>query len=71
MYRDWLERGNYVWGIRHDGKLYPCKHILSQASGIHNGSLSGGWGAGGTNGYLERLGFQIVRKESAVQSPIF
>lgn len=61
-YRSWLEKANYKYAIAHAGRLYPCKHILSRASGIPTSLFNGG---SQTNGILERLGFQVILKPGA------
>lgn len=32
-YKCWLQRGNYRWAVRHNGKLYPCKWLVVRAMG--------------------------------------
>ena len=33
-YDRWLDKRNYQYALRHRGRLYPCKHILAEASGF-------------------------------------
>ena len=33
-YDRWLEKGIYKYVVRHNGRVYPPKHILSQAIGM-------------------------------------
>lgn len=58
-YDNWLDKGNYKYALRYGGKLYPCKYILSQASGLHPRSFSGGEQ---TNRVFRQLGFEIESK---------
>lgn len=58
-YDRWLDKANYKYALEYGGKLYPCKYVLSEASGLHIRSFSGGEQ---TNRVLRDLGFDIVRK---------
>lgn len=58
-YDQWLDKANYKFALGYGGKLYPCKYVLSEASGLHTRSFSGGEQ---TNRVLRDLGFEIVRK---------
>lgn len=58
-YENWLDNANYKYAVQHNDKLYPCKHILSQATGIATAEFSGGEQ---TNRVFEALGFTVVRK---------
>ncbi|MBK9940510.1 MAG: hypothetical protein IPP13_02655 [Kouleothrix sp.] len=58
-YDSWLEKASYKFAIKYDGKLYPCKYILSQATGIDTSEFSGG---NQTNSVFRRLGFQVIEK---------
>jgi hypothetical protein len=59
QYDNWLDKGNYKYALSYGGKLYPCKHILSEASGLHIRSFSGGEE---TNRVFRELGFEVVAK---------
>jgi hypothetical protein len=58
-YENWLDKRSYKYAIRYGGKLYPCKHILSQASGISVREFSGG---DQTNSVFRHLGFEVGMK---------
>lgn len=58
-YDSWLEKGNYKYAVQHDGKLYPCKYILSLATGVPTSEFSGGEQ---TNRVFRRLGFSVIDK---------
>ena len=58
-YDNWLNKGNYKYALRYGGKLYPCKYILSEASGLHIRSFSGGEQ---TNRVFRDLGFEVESK---------
>lgn len=58
-YDNWLDRDTYKFALHYGGKRYPCKYILSEASGHDIRSFSGGEQ---TNRVLERVGFEIARK---------
>lgn len=59
MYDGWLDKGNYKYALSYGGKRYPCKHILSEASGLDIRSFSGGEQ---TNRVFRQLGFEVGRK---------
>jgi len=61
QYDRWLEKRNFKFAIKWEGKLYPPKHILSQASGINTSEFSGGQQ---TNSVFKTLGFTIIDKPS-------
>ena len=58
-YDSWLEKGTYKYAVQHDGKLYPCKYILSLATGVPTSGFSGGEQ---TNRVFRRLGFRVIDK---------
>jgi len=58
-YDGWLDKRTYKYAVRHDGRLYPCKHILSVASGFDLTEFGGGQQ---TNSKFEGLGFEVVDK---------
>jgi hypothetical protein len=58
-YDSWLHKETYKYAIRHNGKLYPCKHILSQATGIDTSEFNGGEQ---TNSVFRKLGFRDITK---------
>ena len=64
LYRRWMEKGNYKYVLWHDGKRYPPKHILSQATGIATADFGGGIAE--TNRVLKQLEFTVVPKQARV-----
>src|SRR3546814_190243 len=54
----WDTRANQLYAVKHKGKLYPPKKILSLATGTPVMELHGGWQ---TNDVLQDLGLTIVR----------
>ena len=58
-YDDWLSRATYKYAVRHEGRLYPPKLILSMLTGVDRMKFNGG---GQTNSVFERLGFEVVDK---------
>jgi hypothetical protein len=59
MYESWLQKDSYIYAVRYDEKVYPPKHILSQAAGIPTTDFSGGER---TNSVFRRLGFEVEKK---------
>ncbi len=59
-YDAWLENETYKYAVQHGGKLYPCKYILSQATGIDTSKFNGG---SQTNSVFHRLGFRVIHKQ--------
>lgn len=58
-YDSWLEKDMYKYAIQYREKLYPCKYILSQATGIDTSEFSGGEQ---TNSVFRNLGFHVIDK---------
>ena len=58
-YDSWLEKETYKYALEYHGKRYPCKYILSQATGIDILEFAGG---NPTNDVLRKLGFHVVDK---------
>jgi hypothetical protein len=58
-YDSWLEKETYKYALEYRGKRYPCKYILSQATGIDILEFGGG---NPTNSVLRKLGFHVVDK---------
>ncbi len=58
-YDNWLDKGNFKYAIRYEGKLYPCKHILSRTTGISAKKFGGGEQ---TNRVFRELGFRVIDK---------
>lgn len=56
---EWLDDDKYKYAILYEDKLYPCKRILSLASGFDVSEFSGG---DQTNNVLRRLGFEVIDK---------
>lgn len=61
-YDPWLGKETYKYAVWHNGKLYPCKHILSRATRIHTSKFSGGEQ---TNSVFRKLGFRLIDKPQA------
>jgi hypothetical protein len=58
-YENWLDKGYYKYALVYGGKRYPCKFILSEASGLPVRSFSGGEE---TNRIFRELGFEVAAK---------
>ena len=58
-YDGWLDKATYKYALRHAGRLYPCKYILSLASGWDLDRFSGGEQ---TNSKFRGLGFDVIDK---------
>ena len=58
-YDRWLDKRTYKYALRHAGRLYPCKYILSVASGFDLTKFGGGQQ---TNSKFQRLGFEVIDK---------
>jgi len=58
-YDRWLDKITYKYALRHAGRLYPCKYILSVASGLDVTDFGGGQQ---TNSKFQRLGFEVIDK---------
>ncbi|MNF40660.1 hypothetical protein D3C84_216690 [compost metagenome] len=56
-WKGWMGTQSHRFAISANNQLYPAKQIVSLATGIPVGDISGGQP---TNGYLERHGFMIV-----------
>lgn len=55
----WRDNRGYKYALRHRGRLYPPKPILSLASGFSRGSFNGG---DQTNRVFRQLGFDVIDK---------
>ena len=58
-YDRWLDKETYHYAVRHAGRLYPCKYILSLASGWPLDRFGGGQQ---TNRKFKALGFDVIEK---------
>lgn len=58
-YDSWLDKGNYKYALEHRARLYPCKYILSLASGFDRRDFGGGEQ---TNSVFRTLGFEVIYK---------
>jgi len=58
-YDRWLDKRTYKYALPHAGRLYPCKYILSVASGFDLTEFGGGRQ---TNSKFEGLGFEVIDK---------
>ncbi len=56
---NWLDKATYKYALQHNNRLYPCKYILSQATGIPRTLFNGGEQ---TNRVFQQLGFAVVNK---------
>lgn len=59
QYDSWLEKEQYKYALVYLDRYYPCKHILSQVSGIPTSEFNGG---DQTNNVFIRLGFDVIEK---------
>jgi hypothetical protein len=59
-YAGWLDDSKYKYKVHHQKRVYPPKHILSEASGISVSEFSGGEQ---TNRVFEQLGFLVLLKK--------
>jgi hypothetical protein len=41
-YDNWLDKGTYRYALQYQNRLYPCKYILSQATGVPTANFNGG-----------------------------
>ena len=57
QWADWRSNRNYRHAIKHEGRLYPVKQIISMATGRPSQSFSEGREAGS---YVEDYGFDVV-----------
>jgi len=58
-YDRWLDKRTYKYAVRYAGRWYPCKYILSLASGFEVTVFGGGQQ---TNNKLRRLGLEVIDK---------
>jgi 5-methylcytosine-specific restriction enzyme B len=56
-WKDWERQESHKYAIAHEGRRYPVKKIVSIATNTPVSSFSGGAEA---NGFIEKLGFQVV-----------
>ncbi|MFT4039158.1 MAG: AAA family ATPase [Thermomicrobiales bacterium] len=56
-WRGWETRGNFRFAIEHEGRRYPVKHIVADATGVGTHEFSGGDEA---NRWLQHRDFEIV-----------
>lgn len=61
--KGWLENRTFEYAVRHRGRLYPPKYILSKASGVPRYVFSGG---SQTNRVFRELGFEVIEKTATV-----
>ncbi|TWI60482.1 Mrr restriction endonuclease-like protein [Bradyrhizobium huanghuaihaiense] len=70
-WQGWEENASYKHAIAKNGRLYPVKEIVSQATGVATSEFSGGSEA---NNFVRKLGFQIeplrLPTESEVRSAL-
>ncbi|MEW6624398.1 MAG: hypothetical protein AB1420_14955 [Bacillota bacterium] len=52
----WDKKKRQKYAILYDNKIYPPKHIVGMAAGIHSSLFNGGEQ---TNSYLTKRGFEI------------
>ncbi len=58
-YDQWLDKATYRYAVQFNGRLYPCKYVLSEASGVSTKEFTGGEQ---TNRVFRALGFDVVNK---------
>ncbi|MFH1084377.1 MAG: hypothetical protein V1772_01255 [Chloroflexota bacterium] len=58
-YDAWLDKETYRYAVRHGDRLYPCKRILSLATGFATSEFGGG---DQTNRVFRQLGFPVIGK---------
>lgn len=58
-YESWLDKETYKYAVQYGNKLYPCKHILSRATGIDTSEFRGGEQ---TNRVFRELDFRVIQK---------
>jgi hypothetical protein len=56
QWQKWETKANFKYAIVHDGRIYPVKEIVSQATGTPTSNFSGGTQA---NNIIRRAGFSI------------
>lgn len=57
-WEDWQSNQNHKYAIKHEGRLYPVKQVVSLATGLSNRAFSGGDEA---NSYVRNYGLDVVR----------
>ncbi|WP_395849598.1 protein kinase [Cystobacter fuscus] len=60
-WRNFTSHPRHKYGISYEGRLYPVKEILKQATGLDNKKFTGGASA---NARVAELGFKVVRLRS-------
>jgi hypothetical protein len=60
-WQNFTRHPRHKYGISHEGRLYPVKEILKQATGLDNKKFTGGSSA---NARVTELGFKVVRLRS-------
>lgn len=58
-YDNWLDKKSYKYAVQFNGRLFPCKYILSEAARISTKEFTGGKQ---TNRVFQALGFEVVGK---------
>ena len=59
-WQGWENNKAHMYAIEHDGKRYPVKWVVSQATGFPRSEFSGGVDAGHANEYVQERGFKVV-----------
>lgn len=67
-WRNWENKASQVWALVHDEKYYPPKKIISIATGVSVNEFSGG---PESNGYLNDLGFEVIKLRQTALDSIF
>lgn len=65
-FRGWENEKNRRYAIKHGGRIYPVKDIISMATGAPLISFSGG--VISANRYMDNLGFDIIRLRGDVHT---
>ena len=58
-YDHWLQKKNYKYAIKYEGRVYPPKYILELITGLPARGFNGGEE---TNRVFKQLGFEVIDK---------
>lgn len=65
---DWEGHRNHKYAIRHDGRLYPVKEIISLATNVPTERF---WGGNQSNAYVQKYGFEVTPIEYASEPRVW
>ena len=57
---NWEQDRRNRYAIKHEGRRYPVKQIISMATGMRVRDFTGDWKSGNANQYAGSRGFAIV-----------